>query len=292
MKFFRSANFVATILAASTLVWLPAQTSQAQAPEAFSVNLAEPIKPSRSVGEGFLYGVSQDGTHPSNQFLQPLHFNAFRGGGHVTGGWIADNYTYGSNTQADVNTIIAQAKRLTRGDYHAQYQVILSDIYGADASQPPNTVYPCDAGNCSNWVTFLDDVVGTLQASGLHFAYDIWNEPDLSIFWGGGGWDSTQYFQMWDTAVRTIHKLAPRAQIIGPDAAFTPAQQPGGWSEWLDHVKAAGTLPSMISNHDEGDGDDPVTVANQIDSALSAAGIGRIPLSANEYLPANEQTAG
>ena len=54
-----------------------------------------------------------------------------------------------------MNTVIAQARRLTQPPYHAQYQVILSDIFGADGGQPSNTSYPCTNGNCSNWVTFV-----------------------------------------------------------------------------------------------------------------------------------------
>jgi hypothetical protein len=71
--------------------------------------------------------VSQDGTQPTDQFVAPLGITAFRGGGHASRGWIGDGYTYGSGTRADVNEVIAQAKRLTRSPYHAQYQVILSD---------------------------------------------------------------------------------------------------------------------------------------------------------------------
>jgi hypothetical protein len=152
-------------------------------------------------------------------------------------------------------------------------------------------VYPCTNGNCSNWITFLDTVIGELQATGLKFAYDIWNEPELSIFWGPGV-NTTQYFQMWDTAYREIRRLAPGALIVGPSFAFTPQRNNGEWQTWLAHVKAAGTVPDEITNHDEGDVDDPVTVAQAINSDLSAAGLGRIPLSANEYQPADRQTAG
>ena len=263
----------------------------AAAAESLSVNLASVTGPATGVGEGFLYGVSQDGTQPSDQYLEPLGINAFRGGGHVSGGWIGDGYVNGSGTQADVNTIIAQAKRLTQPPYHAQYQVLLSDIFGADAGQPSNTVYPCTNGNCSNWVTFLDTVIPELQATGLKFAYEIWNEPELSIFWGPGV-NTTQYFQMWDTAYQQIRRLAPGAMIIGPSLAFTPLRNNGEWQTWLAHVKAAGTVPDMISNHNEGDVDDPVAVAQAIDSDLTAAGLPRIPLSSNEYQPADRQTAG
>ncbi|WP_369386284.1 hypothetical protein AB5J72_00645 [Streptomyces sp. CG1] len=48
----------------------------------------------------------------------------------------------------------------------------------------------------------------------------------------------------------------------------------------------------MITNHDEGDVDDPVTVSQALNSSLEAAGISRRPLSANEYQPSDRQTAG
>ena len=74
--------------------------------------------------------------------------------------------------------VIAEAKRFSASPYHAQYQVILADLYGADGSQPSNTMWPCAGGNCANFVTFLDDVAGAIKAAGVTVAYDIWNEPD------------------------------------------------------------------------------------------------------------------
>jgi len=271
------------VLALAIPLLTPAES--AGAAESLNVNLASVTGPATGVGEGFLYGVSQDGTQPPDQYLAPLGINAFRGGGHVSGGWIGDGYQNGSGTQADVSTVIAQAKRLTQPPYHAQYQVLLSDIFGADAGQPSNTVYPCTNGDCSNWITFLDTVIPELQATGLKFAYEIWNEPELSIFWKPGV-NTTQYFQMWDTAYQQIRRLAPGTLIVGPSLAFTPQRNPGEWTTWLAHVKAAGTVPDEVSNHNEGDVDDPVAVAQAIDGDLTTAGLPRIPLSSNEYQPA------
>jgi ricin-type beta-trefoil lectin protein len=256
-----------------------------------SVDLASTRGPSTGVGEGFLYGISSDGTQPVDQFLAPLNINAFRGGGWFSGGWIRDGYQFGSATQADLNSMITQARRLTQPPYHVQYQALLTDIYGLNGGQPSNTMYPCDNGNCSNWVSFIDATVGALQASGLTFAYDIDNEPDISVFWTRGV-NSAQYFQMWDTAYREIRRIAPGALIVGPSFAFTPQARAAQWQTWLSHVKAAGTVPDMITNHDEGDVDDPVTVSQSLNNALTSAGIGRVPLSANEYQPADRQTAG
>ncbi|MFJ9005651.1 RICIN domain-containing protein [Streptomyces canus] len=282
---------VAGIVLALVLPLLSTATSQAAAGKALSVNLASTRGPSTGVGEGFLYGISEDGSRPVDQFLQPLGINAFRGGGWFSGGWIRDGYQYGPATRADIDSITAQAGRLTRPPYHAQYQVLVSDIYGANGGQPSNTRYPCDNGDCSNWIGFIDSTVGALQASGLTFSYDIWNEPDIAAFWTRGV-NSAQYFQMWDTAYREIRRIAPGAQIVGPSFAFTPERNPGEWRTWLAHVKAAGTVPDVIANHNEGDVDDPVTVARALNSALTTAGIGPLPLSSNEYQPADRQTAG
>jgi Ricin-type beta-trefoil lectin domain-like len=281
----------AAMLAALAIPLL--QPGAAHAAETLSVNLAATTGSATSVGEGFLYGVSQDGTAPPDQFIQPLGVTALRAGGHATptGGWIADGYTYGTSTKAQVAEVIAQAKRFTAGSYHAQYQVLLTDIYGADGSQPSNTTWPCTGGNCANYVTFLDDVVGAIQASGVTVTYDIWNEPDESAFWAPGA-NTTQYYEMWDTAYNTIKSLAPSALTVGPDFAADPAQNPTEWSAFFAHVKSAGTAPSEISDHLEGDGDDPVAVAQSVNSDMSAAGVSARPLSANEFLPEDQQTAG
>jgi Ricin-type beta-trefoil lectin domain len=286
------AGIAAAAMLAAAVPLLNAGQSQAATGESLTVNLASTKGPATGVGEGFLYGISQDGTQPSDQLLQPLGITAFRGGGHVTRGWIGDGYKYGSGTQTDVNTVITQARRLTRSPYHAQYQVILSDIYGNDGGQPSNTTYPCTNGDCSNWVSFIDAVVGALQASGLTFAYDIYNEPDISVFWPNASVNSTQYFQMWDSAYRELRRIAPSALIVGPSFAYTPQSRSSQWQTFLAHVKSAGTVPDWITNHDEGDVDDPVSVSQSLNSALSSAGVSARPLSANEYQPADRQTAG
>lgn len=133
--------------------------------------------------------------------------------------------------------------------------------------------------------------MGALQASGLKFSYDIWNEPDISAFWTRGV-NSAQYFQMWDTAYREIRRLAPSAQIVGPSLAFTPQSNPGEWRTWLAHVKAAGTVPDMITNHDEGDVDDPVTVSQSLNSALTTAGIGPLPCPRTSTSPPTGRPPG
>lgn len=284
----RAATTIGSALALvlAMLVMTPGE-SRAQA--SLNVNLAAETGPATGVGLGFLYGVTGDGSQPPDTLLAPLRMNAFRAGGHMTRGWIEDGYQYGPATQTIIDSIIAQAQRFTAPPYEAQYQVILSDVYGAFGGQPPNTMYPCDNGDCSNWATFVATVVGALRDTGLPMSYDIWNEPDISIFWERGV-NSPQYFQMWDTAVREIRRVDPSATILGPSFAFTPERRPDQWQTWLAHTKAADTLPDWIANHTLGVIDDPVTVGQATLDALAANGIPPLPMSANEYQPADMQT--
>jgi len=261
--------------------------------KALDVDLSTVTGPATGVGQGILYGITEDGSQPADEYVEPLNLNAFRGGGWFAGGWIRDGYTYGDATKSEVASIIAQAKRLkaSSGNPDFQYQVIVSDLFGSTGGAPANTRWPCTDGDCSNWLEFIDTAVGALQESGINFAYDIFNEPDLSIFWRPGV-NTPQYFQMWDSAYKELRRIAPDAKIVGPSFAFTPERNPGEWATFFEHVKAAGTVPDWITNHDEGDVDDPVTVAQSLRTALDVAGIPQRPLSANEYQPADRQSAG
>ncbi|TQS18562.1 CBM35 domain-containing protein [Microbispora hainanensis] len=257
-----------------------------------SVDLSAKTKPSKGVGLGILYGITQDGLQPADEYLEPLTLNAYRSGGWYAGGWIKDKYTFGPGTQANIDAVIAEAKRLQRPPRHKfEYQVLLSDVFGSTGGAPANTLWPCTGGDCSNWIEFIDATVTKLQASGQKFTYEIWNEPDLGIFWRPGV-NTEQYFQMWDSAYREIRRIAPAATIAGPSFAYTPERRPDEWQAFLAHVKAANTVPDEITNHDEGTVDDPVTVGTSLSDALDANGIAQRPLSANEYQPADRQTAG
>jgi hypothetical protein len=280
-----------TITAALALVLtvLVVTPGESRAQVSLNVDLASEEGPSNGVGLGFLYGVTGDGAQPADELLEPLRMNAFRAGGHMTRGWIEDGYRYGPATQTVVDSIVAQAERFTAPPYEAQYQVILSDVYGAYGGQGAETMYPCDNGDCSNWAEFVATVVGTLRDTGMPMSYDIWNEPDIDIFWTRGV-NSEQYFQMWDTAVREIRRVDPDAVVLGPSFAYTPERRPEQWQTWLAHTKDADTLPDWIANHTLGVVDDPVAVGRSTLDALAANGIPPLPMSANEYQPADMQT--
>ena len=233
-----------------------------------TINLGQPGKAATHAGAGFLYGLTQDGSGPADNLLQPLRPTLFRGGGaSISGnGWIGDNYTAGPGYQARITSALNQARRLTASPYNARYDLLVSDLYGPGFDAPPGTIYPCDNGNCTNWIAFIDRVVADVRASGVTIAYDIWNEPDGISFWPRGV-NTTQYFQMWDTAVREIRRLVPSAVIVGPSYS--------GYNhtlldQFLGQTKTDGTLPTILNWHF---GTDPVTDSQDASSLVSAHGI-------------------
>ena len=285
-----SVSVLALALATvGALVLLPATHASANDPDTtVSINLAQTGKVPTHAGSGFLYGLSQDGTQPADSLLAPLDPTLFRGGGaRIAGdGWIGDGYTAGSGFQVRMTSALDQARQVGAAPYDATYHLLVSDLYGADTTQPSNTVYPCDNGNCANWTTFIDTVVADVQASGLkNIDFDIWNEPDGTGFWPRGV-NSAQYFEMWNTAVNDIRGLDPSAVIVG--ASFSQYNS-SFMQTFLSTTKADGTLPNVLNWHF---GDDPVADATETESIESSLGISPIPLTVNEYMQSADQNAG
>ena len=283
------SSVLAVVLATAAALAIPATRASANDPDTtVAINLAQPGKVPTHAGSGFLYGLSQDGTEPAQSLLAPLQPTLFRGGGAriAGGGWIGDGYTAGSGFQVRITSALDQARQVTAAPYDATYHLLVSDLYGADTTQPSNTLYPCDNGNCANWVTFIDTVVGDVQASGIkNIDFDIWNEPDGTGFWPRGV-NSAQYFEMWNTAVGEIRRLDPGAVIVGP--SFSQYNS-SFMQTFLSTAQADGTLPNVLNWHF---GDDPVADATETESIESSLGISPIPLTVNEYLQSNEQNAG
>jgi hypothetical protein len=273
----------AAVIAVAAALLAP-MTPAAAADTAVTIDLSQRGKVPTRAGAGFLYGLSQNGSGPADSLLQPLAPTLFRGGGaRIAGhGWIGDNYSAGNGYRVRLNSAIDQARRVTNAPYNATYHLLVSDVWGADTEQPANTVYPCDNGNCTNYRTFIGQLVNDVRASGVRVRYDIWNEPEGTSFWPRGV-NSAQYFQMWNTAVNEIRRIDPAAVIVGPSF--------GGYNrtwinDFLARTKADGTLPNVLNWHFSSD---PVADANDASGLLSALGIAPMPFTIDEYLWPDQQ---
>jgi hypothetical protein len=278
---------VAALILGAAAVAVPAAPALANVPDTtVTVNVSQAGKAPTHAGAGFLYGLTQDGSGPADNLLQPLAPNLFRGGGAriAGGGWIGDGYTAGSGYRIRIDSALSQARRVTASPYHATYHLLVSDLYGADTTQPSDTMNPCDNGTCANWTSFIDRVVADVQAAGVSVAYDIWNEPDGTGFWQRGV-NSAQYYQMWDTAVREIRRLTPAATVVGP--SYSGYNH--GWLDgFLGQTKNDSTLPNVLNWHF---GTDPAADSADAAGLVGAHGLAPIPQSINEYLFPDQQNA-
>lgn len=276
------AAVAAGVLVTGTLEALP--SASAAGNQTVTVDLRSTHGTVSGVGSGFLYGLSEDGSAPQDSLLAPLKPRSARGGGARLsgGGWVGDGYRAGAGYQRRIASALAQARRIN--GYGGTYDLLISDVWGADTTQPANTVYPCTNGDCSNWQQFLDRLVADVQASGVHVRYDVWNEPTGAFF--APGFNTPQYYAMWDTAARELRARDGSAVVVGPSLwDFSP----NNIAPFLDHAKAAGTVPNILNWHFSGT---PVADAQTARDLLSSRGITGVQLSMNEYLHSDEQHAG
>jgi xylan 1,4-beta-xylosidase len=74
-----------------------------------------------------------------------------------------------------------------------------------------------------------------------NWAFEVWNEPNLEVFWSG---TAQEYFRLYDVSAAAIRAVDPRLRVGGPASAAA------GWiSEFLDHVRDSGAPADFLSTH-------------------------------------------
>jgi hypothetical protein len=90
---------------------------------------------------------------------------------------------------------------ITAREFDATFILLLSDLWGADLTQPANAPWPGDNGDWTMWDGYLNQLISDIKSHQIatKLVIDIWNEPEASAFWNRS---QTQYLQMW---ARTYH---------------------------------------------------------------------------------------
>ena len=71
--------------------------------------------------------------------------------------------------------------------------------------------------------------------------FEVWNEPDLSVFWTGKMKD---YFHLYDVTVKAVKSVSPELQVGGP------ASSQSTWIlEFLNHCKETQAPLDFVSTH-------------------------------------------
>lgn len=132
--------------------------------------------------------------------------------------------------------------------------VELSFMPAALARDPGQTVFayrgiispPADWAEWRQLVTAL--VAHLVERYGLdevaHWAFEVWNEPNLEVFWQG---TMADYLRLYDEAARAVKAVSSRLTVGGPATAA------GEWIEALAaHAQRDGVPLDFVSTHTYG----------------------------------------
>ncbi|KAL7898779.1 hypothetical protein HDV63DRAFT_397281 [Trichoderma sp. SZMC 28014] len=162
-----------------------------------------------------------------------------------------------------------------------------------------SSVWPGDNGKWDDYDNFVNQLLNDLYTNNAINGtnYEIWNEPDISIFWKGKGG-----MQQWiDLYVRT-HKIIRsdsrfnNMKIVGPSLANRPQATNVWWTEWLRQVTGNNTIPDQYTYHLEGSEtdttNDPSFTNTSLSALLSTYNTPQRQVNVNEYAQYKEMVPG
>jgi hypothetical protein len=231
---------------------------------------------------GIIYGITPDGSLPPDHFFTDIKWHFMRAGGaQLNGGGYATSL---ADYQTRWNATLAQYHRTVA--LGGTFILLPHDLWGADSTT--NQGWPGDNGNWTLFDNFVTQLIGDVRANNMTVEWDLWNEPDLSGFWGRS---QSQYLQMWARFYARVRAAFPNHLIVGPSMAAKPGSSNSWWTTYLNYVKANNVAPDIYSWHDNpGDAVVEVSAAN---STLSAAGLTNTrPYQINEYGAREQQNPG
>ncbi len=148
------------------------------------------------------------------------------------------------------------------------------------ARDPGRTVFGYQAvisppKDWDRWAGLVRDLVRQLigrygQAEVLdNWSFEVWNEPNLDVFWSG---TPEEYFRLYDMTAAAVRSVHPGLRIGGPASAAS------GWiEEFLSHLDASGAPLDFLSTHTYGNS--PLDLR----PALDRHGRGQLPIWWTEW---------
>jgi hypothetical protein len=264
------------VIAASVVTAAPSSAAD----ESISVNFSAAGGSPTYRASGWIYGMSEDASAPADHFYRDVKFRYMRAGGaqlDSPGGWVSGRYDRRWNA--------TRAQLLRTRSLGGEFVLLVHDMWGADGY--PISRFPGDNGDWTDFDNFLTRLINDVRATGAPVQWDLWNEPNISLFWNR---PQSQYFDMWRRAYQRVRAAFPAQLIVGPSCACVPSTS-GWWTQYLDFVRANNVVPDIVSWHSLPG--DPVANVAAANTTLDARGIPHPrPYQINEYGASNEQTPG
>jgi xylan 1,4-beta-xylosidase len=120
------------------------------------------------------------------------------------------------------------------------------------ASDPGKTVFSYGAiisppKDWDRWADLIRDLAAHLtERYGRdevvsRWAFEVWNEPNLEVFWSG---TPEEYFRLYDVSARAVKSVDPDLRVGGPSSAAA------GWiGELLGHLEGSDLPLDFLSTH-------------------------------------------
>ncbi|SDZ51038.1 Ricin-type beta-trefoil lectin domain-like [Asanoa ishikariensis] len=271
-----AARFVVGLLAAAATVTVAASPAQA-ADESISVNFATTTGTPTYRASGWIYGMTENASGPADHFYRDVKFQYMRAGGaQLAGsGWVGGTY------DRRWSSTLAQARRTAA--LGGTFIILPHDLWGADGAGISR--FPGDNGNWSDYDSFLTRLVSDVRTAGITVQWDLWNEPNITIFWNR---PISQYLELWRRTYQRLRAEFPNQLIVGPSCACVPSTSHTFWNQYLDFVRSTNTVPDIVSWHSLPG--DPVANVAAANATLDPRGIAHPrPYQINEYGAPDEQ---
>ncbi|MFF5297028.1 RICIN domain-containing protein [Paractinoplanes globisporus] len=265
----------ALVVAALVAVGAPARAND----QGITVNFAAGGGSPTYRASGWIYGMTEDGANPPSHFFTDVKFRAMRAGGAQLpgGGWVGGGYDRRWNA--------TRAQLVRTNALGGKFVLLAHDLWGADGAAISR--FPGDNGDWTDYNNFLTRLFADVRATGVPVQWDIWNEPNITLFWNR---PQSQYFELWRRTYQRVRAELPGTVIVGPSCACVPSTS-GWWTQYLDYVKANNVVPDIVSWHSLPG--DPVSNAATATTTLDSRGIAHSrPYQINEYGASNEQNPG
>jgi hypothetical protein len=224
--------------------------------------------------------MTENASGPPDNFYRDVKFRYMRAGGAQLdgpGGWVSGRYDRRWNS--------TRAQLLRTRSLGGEFILLVHDLWGADGY--PITRFPGDNGDWSDYDSFLTRLINDVQSAGAPVQWDIWNEPNITLFWNR---PQSQYFELWRRTYQRVRAAFPNHLIVGPSCACVPSTN-GWWPQYLDYVRANNVVPDIISWHALPG--DPVANVATANTTLNSRGIPHPrPYQINEYAAPDEQNPG
>ncbi|KAJ9608904.1 hypothetical protein H2200_006675 [Cladophialophora chaetospira] len=235
-----------------------------------TITLSSSLGTPEHLASGFIYGIPDRPNQIPSEFYTGMGFKYGRAGGAQTPsrGWLAGFSQYQPRFQS------ALSNYRTARQYGARFQLLIHDMWGADGGESKTAPFPGDNGVLTMGFTydeFLAQVIFDIKANDMTdgLDIDIWNEPDISVFWQSG--NQEQWIQMWGRGYATLREaFGADVQLVGPSLAYRPATNNTWWTNFLSFVGPNSSVPDQYTWHVEGEPDDPTNDPEQSSADLKA----------------------